>query len=110
MFLLYLPDPELVTSAVAAKKGESGIAMGNVVGSNIFNILFVLGLAGAIHPMTAESAFFIDSGFLIAVSCLMLVFAFTKKKTSRAEGAISTLLYVGYTAYIIMRAFHIWIF
>ena len=102
--------PELVTSIIAAKKGESGIAMGNVVGSNIFNILFILGMAGVIQPMTADPAFFIDTGILIVISFLMLFFAFTRKKTSRAEGAISTLLYVTYTAYIIMRAFHIWIF
>lgn len=102
--------PELVTSIVAAKKGDSGIAMGNAVGSCIFNILFILGVAGVIQPMTAESAFLIDSGILIGVSCLMLFFAFSNSKTTRAEGAVSTLLYVAYTAYIIMRAFHIWIF
>ena len=102
--------PELVTSIVAARKGDSGIAMGNVVGSNIFNILFILGLAGVISPMTADSAFFIDTGILIAVSAMMLIFAITNKKTGRVEGAISTLVYVAYTAYIIMRAFHIWIF
>lgn len=102
--------PELVTSIIAAKKGDSGIAMGNVVGSNIFNILFILGMAGVIQPMTADSAFFIDTGILIGVSLIMLVFAFTKRKTSRPEGAISALLYIAYMAYIIMRAFHIWIF
>lgn len=102
--------PELVTSIIAAKKGDSGIAIGNVVGSNIFNILFILGMAGVIQPMTADSAFFIDTGILIGVSLVMLLFAFTKKKTDRIEGAISTLIYVAYTAYIIMRAFHIWIF
>lgn len=102
--------PELVTSIIAAKKGDSGIAMGNVVGSNIFNILFILGMAGVIQPMTAEYVFFIDSGFLIGVSLIMFVFAFTKRKTSRVEGAISTFLYVAYTAYLIMRTFHIWIF
>ena len=102
--------PELVTSIIAAKKGDSGIAMGNVVGSCIFNILFILGMAGVIQPMNADSAFFIDTGILIGVSLMMLFFAFTKGKTSRAEGAVSTLLYVAYTAYIIMRAFHIWIF
>jgi cation:H+ antiporter len=102
--------PELVTSIVAARKGDSGIAMGNVVGSNIFNILFILGLAGVISPMTADAAFFIDTGILIAVSAMMMIFAFTHRKTSRAEGAISVLVYVAYTAYIIMRAFHIWVF
>ena len=102
--------PELVTSIVAAKKGDSGIAMGNVVGSNIFNILFILGMAGVISPMTADSAFFIDTGILIGISLLMLLFAFTKRKTSRPEAAICVLIYVAYTAYIIMRAFNIWIF
>ena len=102
--------PELVTSIVAARKGDSGIAMGNVVGSNIFNILFILGLAGVISPMTADAAFFIDTGILIAVSAMMMIFAFTRRKTGRAEGAISVLVYVAYTAYIIMRAFHIWVF
>lgn len=102
--------PELVTSIVAAKKGDSGIAMGNVVGSCIFNILFILGMAGVISPMTADSAFFIDTGILIGICLLMLLFAFTRKKTDRVEGGICVLIYIGYTAYIIMRAFHIWIF
>lgn len=102
--------PELVTSTVAAKKGNSGIAMGNVIGSNIFNILFILGMAGIIKPMTADAAFFIDTGILLAASALMLLFAYTKRKTNRVEGIISVLLYIAYTAYIIMRAYHIWIF
>lgn len=102
--------PELVTSIVAAKKGDSGIAMGNAVGSCIFNILFILGMAGAISPMNADGAFFIDTGILIGVSAMMLLFAFTKRKTSRGEGAICVAIYAAYTAYIIMRAFHIWIF
>ena len=102
--------PELVTSVVAAKKGDSGIAMGNVVGSNIFNILFILGLAGVISPMAADAVFFIDTGILIAVSVMMLIFAWTDRKISRVEGAVSTMVYLAYTAYIIMRAFHIWIF
>ena len=102
--------PELVTSIIAAKKGDSGIAMGNVVGSCIFNILFILGMAGVISPMTADSTFFVDTSILIGICLMMLLFAFTKKKTDRVEGAISVLVYIAYTAYIIMRAFHIWIF
>jgi len=97
--------PELVTSVVAAKKGDSGIAMGNVVGSNIFNILFILGSAGTIKPMVSNREFFIDAIILIGISIMMLAFAFTKKKTSRIEGAICVLVYVAYTTYIIMRAF-----
>ena len=102
--------PELVTSIVAARKGDSGIAMGNVIGSNIFNILFVLGLAGVIKPMSAGSEFFIDTGILIGVSLIMMLFAFTKRKTNRLEGATGIVMYIAYTAYIIMRAFHLWIF
>lgn len=102
--------PELVTSVVAARKGDSGIAMGNVVGSCIFNILFILGMAGAISPMAADSAFFIDTGILIGICFVMLLFAFTKRKTDRLEGAACVLMYAGYTAYIIMRAYGIWIF
>lgn len=102
--------PELVTSIIAAKKGDSGIAMGNAVGSCIFNVLFILGMAGAIQPMSADSAFFIDTGILIGVCAMMLLFAFTKRRTSRIEGAISVTLYLIYTAYIIMRAFHVFIF
>ena len=94
--------PELVTSVVAAKKGDSGIAMGNVVGSNIFNILFILGSAGTIKPMVSNREFFIDSIILIGVSVMMLAFAFTKKKTGRIEGSICVLVYVAYTTYIIM--------
>ena len=102
--------PELVTSIVAAKKGDSGIAMGNVVGSCIFNILFILGMAGVISPMEAEKAFSIDTLILIGVSLIMLLFAFTKKKTNRLEGATCILIYAAYMAYIIMRAYGVWIF
>ena len=63
-----------------------------------------------ISPLKGDSAFFIDTSVLIGVCLVMLLFAFTKKKTSRVEGAISVAIYVAYTAYIIMRAFHIWIF
>ena len=102
--------PELVTSIVAAKKGDSGIAMGNVVGSCIFNILFILGMTATIKPLTAGVEFFIDTGILIAVCLVMLLFAFTKKKTDRLEGAACVAIYAAYTAYIIMRAYGIWIF
>jgi len=102
--------PELVTSIVAAKKGDSGIAMGNVVGSCLFNILFILGLTGTITPMTSSSAIAIDTGILIGVSALMTLFAYTKRNTSRWEGIVFTCLYVVYTAYIIMRTYGIWIF
>ncbi len=102
--------PELVTSIVAAKKGDSGIAMGNVVGSCLFNILFILGLTGTITPMTSSSAIAIDTGILIGVSAWLLLSAATKGKTSRWEGVAFTAMYIVYTAYIIMRTYGIWIF
>ncbi|MBR6807268.1 MAG: calcium/sodium antiporter [Clostridia bacterium] len=97
--------PELVTSIVAAKKGDSGIAMGNVIGSNIFNVLFIMGMTGVISPITADLAFFTDSGLLIAVSVVMFIFALTNGRTSRREGVISTLMYLAYVPFIIMRAY-----
>jgi cation:H+ antiporter len=77
------------------------------MGSCVFNVLFILGLTGIITPMTASVAIFIDTGILIGVAILMLLFAYSGKKTSRWEGITSTLLYVAYTAYIIMRAYDI---
>ena len=102
--------PELVTSIVASKKGESGIALGNAVGSCLFNILFVLGGAAVIRPMSASAELFIDAVILVAISAMILVFAFTKKRVGRVEGAICILFYVLYTAYIIMRTYGFWIF
>ncbi len=95
--------PELVTSVVAAKKNEVDMALGNVIGSNIFNILFVLGAAAAIHPVAFTSLNLIDSAVLILMSGLVLLFCFRSKKLVRWQGAIMLLVYVGYTAYIINR-------
>ena len=95
--------PELVTSIVAATKGESDIAIGNVVGSNIFNILFVLALSAAIHPISFDLNALIDLGILIAVSLLTYVFAIAKKGVNRVEGGILVSLYIGYMVYIILR-------
>lgn len=95
--------PELVTSITAAKKQEAGIALGNAVGSNIFNILFILGASSALTPINVAPELFIDTIILIAVSIIIFLFARTKKITSRIEGIICVLLYVAYTAYIIIR-------
>lgn len=95
--------PELVTSVTAAKKQETGIALGNAVGSNIFNILFILGASSVLTPINVASELFIDTIILIAVSILLFIFARTKKITSRPEGIVCVLLYVAYTAYIIIR-------
>lgn len=95
--------PELVTSVTAAKKKEAGIALGNAVGSNIFNILFILGASSALTPINVASELFIDTIILIVVGVLVFIFSYTGRKTNRIEGLICTLLYVAYTAYIIIR-------
>ena len=95
--------PELVTSIVAARKGDSGIALGNAVGSCLFNIMFILGMASVLTPIHAVSELVIDSGVLLAVSVLMLVLAWTKKKTTRLEGIICVLCYLAYSVYIVVR-------
>ncbi len=95
--------PELVTSVVATRKGDTGIALGNAIGSNIFNILFILGLASVLTPIHANTELIIDTTILIAVCIIIMIFAKTKLKTSRTEGIICVLLYLAYTAYIIIR-------
>lgn len=95
--------PELVTSIVAAKKGDSGIALGNAIGSCIFNILFIIGIASMLSPIHVATELIIDTVILIAVCVLITIFARTKKVTSKPEGAIMLLCYIAYTAYIIIR-------
>ncbi len=95
--------PELVTSITASKKGDSGIALGNAVGSCLFNILFILGMASSITPINAVPELIIDAAILIAVTILILIVAKTDKKTNRVEGIICVAAYIIYTAYIIMR-------
>lgn len=95
--------PELVTSLVAAKKGETDMALGNVIGSNIFNILLVLGIAAAVSPMNMLMENLIDDIILIAVSILVWIFAWRKKKLNRIHGIIMILIYAAYVVYICMR-------
>ena len=95
--------PELVTSVVASKKGENSLALGNVIGSNIFNILMVLALSAAISPMKVDPLSVFDAVFLIVSSCMVWYFAKTKGVISRAEGVMMLLLYGIYTVYIIVR-------
>ena len=79
--------PELVTSIVATRKGDSGLALGNAIGSNIFNILFILGMSAAIQPLHVLSESLIDCIILLASGIVLFFFAFTKKTMSRLEGA-----------------------
>ena len=95
--------PELVTSIVAAKKGDSGLALGNVVGSNIFNILFILGSASALSTINVAPELFIDTAILIGVTLMMYFLCRSKDKTSRGEGELCVLVYAAYMAYIILR-------
>ena len=95
--------PELVTSIVATRKGDSGLALGNAVGSNLFNILFILGMSAAISPLHVLGESVIDCVLLLCSGILLFVFARTKRSMSRAEGAVCVLLYVAYTAYLFVR-------
>lgn len=95
--------PELVTSIVAAKKGESGLALGNAIGSNIFNILFILGFSSALHPIMVEAVSIVDAVMLIGISMMLYIFAKTKNEVSRTEGLLMVASYIGYTIYLLVR-------
>ncbi|MCI6243231.1 MAG: calcium/sodium antiporter [Lachnospiraceae bacterium] len=95
--------PELVTSVVAARKNEVDMALGNAIGSNIFNILMVLGIAGAISPMAFLTENIIDIVVLLVFSVIVWIFAWTKEKLNRREGIGMLLLYAIYVVYICMR-------
>lgn len=101
--------PELVTSIVASRKGESGLALGNAVGSCLFNILFILGISSVLSPIvpTGESVIesITDTAILAGISILMLIFSATGKKVSRAEGIIYVCLYGAYMAFAILRCY-----
>lgn len=95
--------PELVTSVVAARKNELDMALGNVIGSNIFNILFVLGIAATISPVTFIMENVFDIAVLIAVSLLVWVFGWTKQRLDKKEGIIMIAIYAAYLVYICIR-------
>ena len=95
--------PELVTSMVAAKKGETSLAVGNVVGSNIFNIIFILGISGTIHPIMVEKQNLIDAAIVLVISIVVYVFACRKRRIERKEGIIMLSIYVIYMIYAILR-------
>lgn len=95
--------PELVTSIVAARKKEVDMALGNAIGSNIFNILMVLGVAGAISPIAYLKENMIDLMVFGAFSVIVWLFTFTRKDINKLEGAAMLALYLAYMVYIIMR-------
>ncbi len=94
--------PELVTSIVASKKGENGLALGNVVGSNIFNLMFILGLSSSICPIAVDSRAITNTIFLLVMTVLMYVLCVSRKKLGRIEGSIMVSLYVVYTVYLLI--------
>ena len=95
--------PELVTSIVAARKGETALAIGNVIGSNIFNLLFILGVSAAIHPVSVNMASIYDLTILFAVTMLSFIFTLSGKKINRAEGICMLALYIASTCFAIVR-------
>ena len=95
--------PELVTSVVATRKGESGLALGNAVGSNIFNILFILGMSAVISPLHVLSESLVDGIIMLATGGLLYVFAKTKHEMNKTEGIICILVYVAYTVFLFIR-------
>lgn len=94
--------PELVTSCVAAMKKETDIAVGNIVGSNLFNILFVLGTTAVITPIAYESAFIFDNVIAILVMAVLWIFSFKEKKLNRTGGIIMLVMYAAYFVKLIM--------
>ena len=96
--------PELVTCIIAARKGNPQLALGNVLGSNVFNVMLILGISAVINPIVLHDINLIDFGVLILSAVLTFIFAFTLKRNviDRAEGALLLVLYAAYTAYLLL--------
>ena len=95
--------PELVTSVMAARKNELDMAVGNVIGSNVFNILMILGVAAAISPIPFITENIVDIAVLLGFSLLTWIFCLTKKKLARLEGVVMLICYAVYMVYICVR-------
>lgn len=95
--------PELATSVVAARKGQSAIAIGNVIGSNVFNILLILGTTGTITPLLMSGITMIDMGLMLLSMVLLWLFSFTKYTLSRREGALLTTIFCGYITWLVIN-------
>lgn len=96
--------PELATSVVAAKKGQSAIAIGNVIGSNVFNILMIVGITGLICPMEIKDITLIDLALMVLSILLLWFFTYTKFKVERWEGAFLFVILVAYMWWLIANA------
>ena len=95
--------PELVTSVVAAKKGESSLAIGNVIGSNILNLAFVLGMSSSFNSIAVGDEAFMDAVIMLGVNIIGYILCLTSKRLGRSEGAFLVAMYFGYTAYLLLR-------
>lgn len=95
--------PELVTSIVAARKGETNLAVGNVLGSNIFNVLFILGISCTISPISVGMQSFVDNIVLLVLSLVTFAFSYSKREIDRKEGIAMIVMYIVYMAYAIIR-------
>ena len=97
--------PELITAVIAACKKNPQLALGNVIGSNVFNLLMILGVSSTIHPYALTTINIVDylMALFAAICVFITIFTFGKKKFDRIEGIIFVAIYIGYTAYLLMR-------
>lgn len=95
--------PELVVCINAALKKESDLCIGNIIGSNIFNILFVLGLAGIIHPITYKANFLSDNILALIAVLMLFIYTFKSKQLNKWQGLSFVLIYLGYVVYLVVR-------
>jgi cation:H+ antiporter len=93
--------PELATSVVAARKGQSAIAIGNVIGSNVFNILLILGLTATISPMQIQGVTLVDMGMMLGSVSLVWLFSYTRYTVERWEGVLLVIGYLVYLAWLL---------
>lgn len=93
--------PELATSVVAARKGQSAIAIGNVIGSNVFNVLMIIGITGLVKPMNINGITNVDLGVMAGSMVLVWLFSYTKFKVERWEGAVLTGIFTAYMCWLI---------
>lgn len=96
--------PELATSVVAARKGQCAIAMGNVIGSNVFNILMIIGITGVINPMEIQGISWLDLTVMLLSMVILWLFSFTKYTVARWEGGLIVAMFAGYMSWLVMHA------
>ena len=95
--------PELVTSLAAIRKGENDIAIGNVIGSNVFNVLFLIGIASVISPVKVSGEAFFDVALCIVLSLIVFAFCLHKRKLTLPKGIAMVAMYVAFFVYVLIR-------